>query len=111
MIFVVNFNVFSFSNLVLLLSNVFFDVIKRRSNKDDAHRSKGIIIFVLRLIKSRLLSPRLLRRFHSSSLWLLCRVIILFGETNFLHPKIILSMYLKNVPEARSALCFFFKYV
>jgi hypothetical protein len=70
------------------VSNVFSDVIKRilgvfddeteelkeeeeeamTTRKDD--RSKGIIIFVLRLIKSRLLSPRSLRRVHP--LWLLC---------------------------------------
>ena len=81
MIFVVNI----FSSFV---SNVFSDVIKRilgvfddeteeeeeeeekTTRKDDAHRSKGIIIVVLRLIKSRLLSPRSLRRVHP--LWLLC---------------------------------------
>jgi hypothetical protein len=71
------------------VSNVFSDVIKRilgvfddeteelkeeeeekTTRKDDAHRSKCINIVVLRLIKSRLLSPRSLRRVHP--LWLLC---------------------------------------
>ena len=93
MIFVVNI----FSSFV---SNVFSDVIKRilgvfddeteelkeeeeeamTTRKDD--RSKGIIIVVLRLIKSRLLSPRLLfcrRVVHP--LWLLWRADIFSLET------------------------------
>jgi hypothetical protein len=90
MIFVVNI----FSSFV---SNVFSDVIKRilgvfddeteeeeeeeekTTRKDDAHRSKCINIVVLRLIKSRLLSPRLLfcrRVVHP--LWLLWRADIFF---------------------------------
>tara|TARA_B100001758_G_scaffold238837_1_gene242491 strand:- start:394 stop:657 length:264 start_codon:yes stop_codon:yes gene_type:complete len=79
------------------VSNVFSDVIKRilgvfddeteeeeeeeekTTRKDDAHRSKCINIVVLRLIKSRLLSPRLLfcrRVVHP--LWLLWRADIFF---------------------------------
>jgi hypothetical protein len=83
------------------VSNVFSDVIKRilgvfddeteelkeeeeekTTRKDDAHRSKCINIVVLRLIKSRLLSPRLLfcrRVVHP--LWLLWRADIFSLET------------------------------
>ena len=117
MIFVVNI----FSSFV---SNVFSEVIKRilgvfgdeteefkeeeeekTTRKDDAHRSKGINIFVLRLIKSRLLSPRSLRRVHP--LWLLCRVLFSnFGERRyFLHPKVAIRISILKTTSELTAHC------